>query len=217
MENVIVPPYVMQGDMAELICQFQLEQDNLYSVIWYKDHEEFYRYIPKSIPRQQSFKLDGAKIDHQRSGVHLVRMRVNSPAASGVYRCEVSAEAPSFTSAQGESRMEVVSLPIDDPIITGDIRLRRYQNGDTLALNCTAGKSYPPAQIVWFVNDKQVHTWFDYQGNLDKGSISELRLKLSKSHLSKESLLVRCVTIVGSQQYPIDTKETILLIIAKCL
>lgn len=27
---------------------------------------------------------------------------------SGVFRCEVSAEAPSFTSAQSEARMEVV-------------------------------------------------------------------------------------------------------------
>lgn len=63
MEGVVVPSYVLQGESAELRCQFTLDQDNLYSVTWYKDHEEFYRYVPKNNPRQHMYKLDGAKVD----------------------------------------------------------------------------------------------------------------------------------------------------------
>lgn len=37
--------------------------ETLYSVKWYKDNEEFYRFIPKANPQQQSFKVDGVRVD----------------------------------------------------------------------------------------------------------------------------------------------------------
>ena len=43
-----------------------------------------------------------------RSDSKTVVLRSVSWRTSGTYRCEVSAEAPSFTSAQSEARMEVV-------------------------------------------------------------------------------------------------------------
>lgn len=39
-----------------------------------------------------------------------VVLRALNLKSSGLYRCEVSAEAPSFASAQSESRMEVVCM-----------------------------------------------------------------------------------------------------------
>lgn len=59
----MIPPLVLQGDPAELRCLFRLDHDSLYSVSWYKDHEEFYRYVPKANPRQHTYRLDGAKVD----------------------------------------------------------------------------------------------------------------------------------------------------------
>ena len=58
-----VPPYTLRGEMAQLECLYDLEKDRLYSVTWYKDHEEFYRYVPKSNPQQHSYKLEGIKVD----------------------------------------------------------------------------------------------------------------------------------------------------------
>lgn len=37
--------------------------ETLYSVKWYKDNEEFYRFIPKANPRQQSYKVEGVRVD----------------------------------------------------------------------------------------------------------------------------------------------------------
>lgn len=35
----------------------------LYSVKWYKDNEEFYRYLPKSNPPQHSYRVEGIRVD----------------------------------------------------------------------------------------------------------------------------------------------------------
>ncbi len=41
-----VPSHRYLGDGAVLRCLFDLEGERLYSVKWYKDHDEFFRYIP---------------------------------------------------------------------------------------------------------------------------------------------------------------------------
>lgn len=39
------------------------KREAIYSVKWYKDNEEFYRFVPKATPKQHSYKVDGIKID----------------------------------------------------------------------------------------------------------------------------------------------------------
>ncbi|KAJ9582766.1 hypothetical protein L9F63_022892, partial [Diploptera punctata] len=150
--RVSVPPYTLRGEMAQLECLYDLEKDRLYSVTWYKDHEEFYRYVPKANPQQHSYKLEGIKVDHHRSDSQKVLLKNVNLKASGMYRCEVSAEAPSFTSVHGEGRMEVVALPKEGPQITGEERI--YQVGDVINLNCTSGKSFPAARLKWYINGR---------------------------------------------------------------
>ena len=53
----------MVGDKAELICQFDMEGDTLYSVKWYKDDREFYRFVPNDRPRLQVFDTEGIHVD----------------------------------------------------------------------------------------------------------------------------------------------------------
>lgn len=38
-------------------------EETLYSVKWYKDEEEFYRYVPRANPPQYSYSFDGIKVD----------------------------------------------------------------------------------------------------------------------------------------------------------
>lgn len=40
--------------------------ETLYSVKWYKDNEEFYRYVPKASPPQNSYKVEGIRVDVSR-------------------------------------------------------------------------------------------------------------------------------------------------------
>jgi hypothetical protein len=61
--RVDIPPYILQGEMVSLQCQYELENDRLYSVTWYKDHEEFYRYVPSANPTKHSYLLEGIKVD----------------------------------------------------------------------------------------------------------------------------------------------------------
>ncbi|GFG38649.1 hypothetical protein Cfor_09237, partial [Coptotermes formosanus] len=61
--RVGVPPYILQGQAASLQCQYELENDRLYSVTWYKDHEEFYRYVPGANPTKHSYSLEGIRVD----------------------------------------------------------------------------------------------------------------------------------------------------------
>lgn len=35
----------------------------LYAIKWYKDNEEFYRYVPKANPPKQSYQVDGIRVD----------------------------------------------------------------------------------------------------------------------------------------------------------
>ena len=75
-------------------------------------------------------------------------------ASSGAYRCEVSAEAPAFSSVSGGGRMDVVFLPRHRPTISGG--RSRYLPGDVVDVNCTSAQSLPAAKIRWFINDKKV-------------------------------------------------------------
>ena len=48
-----------------LICDYDLGGETLYSVKWYKDDKEFYRYMPQEnkTKRTQAFKLPGVNLD----------------------------------------------------------------------------------------------------------------------------------------------------------
>ena len=51
-EDWELPTMVQKGDMVELMCNYQVEGGvELYSLKWYRDNVEFYRYIPSG--RQQ--------------------------------------------------------------------------------------------------------------------------------------------------------------------
>ncbi|KAG8232936.1 hypothetical protein J437_LFUL013629 [Ladona fulva] len=150
-----VPPYRLRGDIAKLECAHELEGDRLYSVKWYKDNEEFYRYVPRATPAQHSYRVDGVRVDHHLSDSMQVYLRSLTLRSSGVYRCEVSAEAPSFSSASGEGRMEVIFPPKEPPRISGG-KNTYERNNDLVDLNCTAGRSHPAATLRWYVNDRPV-------------------------------------------------------------
>lgn len=49
--------------IARLECNYDLDDDVLYSVKWYKDLREFYRYIPQEIPSATVFTETGLKVD----------------------------------------------------------------------------------------------------------------------------------------------------------
>ncbi|XP_063229197.1 uncharacterized protein LOC134534667 [Bacillus rossius redtenbacheri] len=201
MGRLSVPPYKIRGEGAELVCDYELEDDALYSVKWYKDDEEFFRFVPKSDPPKSSYKIEGVKVDHTLSDDKRVALRSLTLQSSGTYRCEVSAEAPSFASAQKEAHMEVVYLPKDGPHITGE--KRQYHRGDEISLNCTSGKSYPASVLHWYINDHQVRDRDElvqypelvHHYGLVTSALG-LRFKVEDHQFQGGSIRVRCVASV---------------------
>lgn len=61
--NVRIANHTVLGSSTKLECTYDLEGENLYSVKWYKDGDEFFRYLPKSTPEIQVFEKQGIYID----------------------------------------------------------------------------------------------------------------------------------------------------------
>ncbi|PSN45910.1 hypothetical protein C0J52_24208 [Blattella germanica] len=93
---------------ARLECHFDLEGEALYSVKWYKDGNEFFRYVPRDHPPIQLFFLPGVSVDIHNSTESQVVLKSVNLSSTGRYRCEVSAEAPSFQTVSDHGDMTVV-------------------------------------------------------------------------------------------------------------
>jgi len=62
--RIEVPPAIPMGASVLLQCDFDLETDILYSVKWYKNYVEFFRYLPiNGKDFLQDFKLNGVYVD----------------------------------------------------------------------------------------------------------------------------------------------------------
>lgn len=83
-------------------------EERLYSIKWYKDNEEFYRYVPSAAQPIKSYKIEGIRVDPNHSDGTKVLLKQLTLKSSGVYRCEISAEAPNFDSVQGDGQMDVI-------------------------------------------------------------------------------------------------------------
>ncbi|XP_055606353.1 uncharacterized protein LOC129754364 [Uranotaenia lowii] len=133
--------------------------ERLYSIKWYKDNEEFYRYVPSASQPIKSYKIEGIRVDPNHSDGSRVFLKGLTLKSSGVYRCEISAEAPNFDSVQGEGRMDVIFVPRDGPHINGSGERHQsssYHIGELMELNCTSGRSYPASTLQWYLNDQLV-------------------------------------------------------------
>ncbi|XP_058130420.1 uncharacterized protein LOC131284377 [Anopheles ziemanni] len=140
------------GYQSDYLSEPYEEEEKLYSIKWYKDNEEFYRYVPSASQPIKSYKIEGIRVDPNHSDGTKVLLRGLTLKSSGIYRCEISAEAPNFDSVHGEGRMDVIYVPKDGPHISDGER-KSYQIGETMELNCTSGRSYPASTLQWYLND----------------------------------------------------------------
>ncbi|EDV92997.1 uncharacterized protein LOC6563222 [Drosophila grimshawi] len=208
----------------------QEEGEALYAIKWYKDNEEFYRYVPKARPPKTSYRVDGVRVIEELSDASRVLLRGLTLNSTGLYRCEISAEAPNFSSVQGEGRLDIVFLPRDGPHIRG--QQYQYQIGEYLNLNCTSGKSHPASHLQWFVNEQPIldeHYLHKYTDIVHKHglitSILGLQLELEPRHFQDGDMRVKCLASISPvlwkggkesilQRRPgiIDNRETMLLV-----
>jgi hypothetical protein len=63
MIEVRVPNYTVKDNTVKLECHYDMEDEKLYSVKWYKDGHEFYRYLPRDHPPATLFTQNGITVD----------------------------------------------------------------------------------------------------------------------------------------------------------
>ncbi|XP_023031231.1 uncharacterized protein LOC6641605 [Drosophila willistoni] len=202
--EVRIPNYVIKGSAAQLECMYELDGEALYSVKWYKDGNEFYRYVPRDMPPAQTFLLPGVNVDLHNSSDATVTLRNVNLQSAGRFRCEVSGEAPSFQTVTEHGDMVVVSLPDQGPPkITGG--RPRYQIGDVVRINCTAGRSKPAVNLSWFVNGdaaepqklRKYETIVSGREGLET-SVLGLQFRVEQHHFRNGDMKLKCVASLST-------------------
>ncbi|KAG5318869.1 MOS1T transposase, partial [Pseudoatta argentina] len=199
MLELIVPQHAVLGQNVSLECNFNLDGEKLYSVKWYKDGNEFYRYVPREKPPVLVFLQPGVSAVVHESTQRMVVLRSVNLMSTGRYRCEVSAEAPSFQTVSDHSDMTIIALPEDEPVITARPGKHRYQVGDVVRFNCTSTRSKPHATLSWFINGDPVEQQFlkSYPVDVDRNDLETstlgLEFRLRLKHFKKGDLKIKCL------------------------
>ncbi|XP_023327713.1 uncharacterized protein LOC111700878 [Eurytemora carolleeae] len=200
LDAVVVPTYKLRGDNATLLCNYRTKPMSLYSLKWYKDEQEFYRFEPWNINRQeQSFPVKGITVDMGESEPSKIRLRKVNFMSSGIYRCEITSK--DFEIYEKYEQMTVIELPKKAPTITTINGIKQYEVGDMLQLNCTSEPSNPAADLKWEINKELVpdqHYIFNEQivhGREGKLYVSRigLQIRLSPNHFHWGKLKVACI------------------------
>ncbi|XP_076240758.1 uncharacterized protein LOC143183177 isoform X2 [Calliopsis andreniformis] len=152
--TINVPGVVRSGDTVTLSCHYDLEGAPLYTIQWFHEDTEFYRYVPERDPPYTTFDVDGIHVNVSKSNAHDVTLVDVSRKLTGKYKCEVSAGSPSYHTLIQRARMEVVDAPKTDPTI--GIEKERIAVGEILRANCTTGNSWPASAITWKLNGELV-------------------------------------------------------------
>lgn len=107
--RIIIPSAVERGKGAKLRCLYDMESDPLYTVKWYKNDREFFRYTPQETPKYKQFPTQFLHVVEELSNATDVVLDSVSIESSGLFTCEISADAPSFYTGSANGTLKVSS------------------------------------------------------------------------------------------------------------
>lgn len=195
-----VPAHVVAHTSAHLACHQDMEGSALYTVKWFKNGREFYRFAPFVVGNPKKyFDTAGVDVDMMLSNqTHLV-LRDVSRLTTGRFKCEISGEGPDFKTASESAEMSIVEVPSGPPVISGTVR-DRYHVGEEVNINCTSSDSYPAADLVWYINNIEVPRSHlngpFYEKNVLESletSILNLSFRVLPHHFHTGEMSLRCV------------------------
>ncbi|XP_056631118.1 uncharacterized protein LOC130441447 [Diorhabda sublineata] len=159
--QIQVPEAVKRGDSVTLVCDYDLESAALYSIKWYRDDEEFYRFVPKESPPSQAFSVSHVNVDMAKSNSTRVTLENVERDTAGKFKCEVSADAPLFHTDIMTADLIVADVPEDGPVLRTEAH--KVAPGEKIKANCSTPGSYPTMNITWFANTLKMHPSNDVQ------------------------------------------------------
>ncbi|EFN77891.1 Roundabout-like protein 1, partial [Harpegnathos saltator] len=201
--TINVPNVVRSGDTVTLSCHYDLEGSSLYTIQWFLDNNEFYRYVFDRVPPASTFNVSGIQVNISKSNTHDVTLVDVSRKLTGWYKCEVSASSPSYHTMIKKAKMEVVDAPKTDPTIRTE--KERIVVDETLRVNCTTGNSRPASTVTWklngdFVaNNSQFTVWHHKTSHPDesKATKSQIEFKVTKDMFHGGHLHLRCTAAIA--------------------
>lgn len=190
------PEWVHSGDSLDLVCKYDLGRDHIYSVKWYKDNAEIWRYHP-SDKTQNTWVFPLAEVQVLNSTrPHKLAVIVSGPRASGTYRCEVSVEK-TFLTLSSARNLTVVVPPSSAPLITGGEEY--YAEGHIINLICTSNMSKPAATLSWRINGKQAPSNFvvnrrsvEHSQSGLESSVLGLRFPATREYFNRGVAKIKC-------------------------
>jgi len=72
MTSLQIPEHVVLNETVRMQCNFKLDKAPLYSVKWYKDGHEFYRYSPRDAPMVLTFPVPGVNVNVSLRGMEML-------------------------------------------------------------------------------------------------------------------------------------------------
>jgi len=215
LSQVNVPPFGLGGQSVELGCEYDTQGDQVYSVKWYKGGLEIFRHIPTNSPPMAVFSRPGVNIDTKLSNSTLLHLSNLTVASTGRYRCEVSTEAPMFSTESKYGDLLVIVLPSHPPQISGDnnVSFEFLAPGDNVQLSCRSDQSKPAADLIWLINSEKVNETnvetlpiTSHNDTLLFSSNSFLNITLTKEHFTQDGKIeISCVASIGSLQTSTNT------------
>ncbi|XP_012059690.1 PREDICTED: uncharacterized protein LOC105622854 [Atta cephalotes] len=204
--TINVPKMVRSGESVTLSCHYDLEGLALYTIQWFFNDREFYRYIPdrKPPPPYSIFDVDGIQVNVSKSNSHDVTLVNVARELTGTYKCEVSAGSPSYHTGIQRAKMEVVDAPKTDPTIRTE--KERIAVGEMLRANCTSGKSRPAPDVTWKLNsdaipkDNGLYKIRHFQtshDNVTQSITSLIEFRVINSMFRKGYLHLRCTVFIS--------------------
>ncbi|KAF2350626.1 Immunoglobulin-like domain [Trinorchestia longiramus] len=190
-----------------LECEWVSPNDrDIYSLKWYFGLEEFYRWTPAEANPVQVFSVDAFDVSVSESSRGTVRIRNLSRKATGVMRCEISEEAPSFHTDAKTARLEMVDLPDSPPMLSPLQPV--YELHQMVQLNCTSLNSSPPASLAFFINNEPVNpAWVSHNDSFRSRfvdgqplytSTRQLRFRLLPRLMGNDGrVLVKCTAEIS--------------------
>jgi len=216
LNRVGVPNYAIQGKQAVLECPYDLEGSTLYSVKWYKNGREFFRFLPKNPHPMTVYVREGVEVDKNRSNERSVTLTNLVQSTTGRYRCEVSTEGPTFATVSQFGDLLVVVLPKKGPLITGG--KLRYSLGDNVDVNCTSANSKPAAEIKWLINGEPASREYLVDYPIQNSSytygalhtaVKGLRFQAQRQHFSPDEgdMKLKCTASIGTIYWKVNEKS----------
>jgi Immunoglobulin V-set domain len=98
---------IYAGDDVNISCHYNLEEDRLGSIKWYKDNQLFMWYSPRDRVPIRGFPAVGVNMEEKLLRPYTIMLKNLGLDSAGEYSCEVAAEAPSQQRQTATARLTV--------------------------------------------------------------------------------------------------------------